>query len=113
MYKSLRTVILETLTEQKTTKERERELKGFPKSALEKLLRTNEPKAREGDERAKVTVAAINNLLEEERQYPKEVEDKAKEIADAIIRNKPEMESNKEKVMRIAWAAAKKHFGLD
>lgn len=113
MYKSLRTVILETLAEPKTVPERTKELKGFPEHALRTLLNTNERKAQAGDKGAEVTVAAIKNLLKEERQYPKEVEDKAKEIADAMIRDKPEMKSDKEKVMRIAWATAKRHFGLD
>lgn len=113
MYKSLRTVILETLAEPKTVPERTKELKGFPEHVLRRLLKTNTQEAEAGDERAQVTVAAIKNLLKEERQYPKEVEDKAKEIADAMIRDKPEMEDDKEKVMRIAWATAKRHFGLD
>lgn len=113
MYKSLRTVILETLAEPKTVPERTKELRGFPEHVLRRLRKSSEEKAAAGDKGAQVTVAAIKNLLKEERQYPKKVEVKAKEIADAMIRDKPEMEDDKEKVMRIAWATAKRHFGLD
>lgn len=61
----------------------------------------------------RTVILETSQWMHEERQYPKKVEDKAKEIADAIIRDKPEMKGDKEKVMKIAWAAAKKHFGLD
>ena len=46
------------------------------------------------------------NSISEERQYSKATETKAKEIADAIYRDNPSWP--KEKVMKIAWAQAKK-----
>ena len=45
-------------------------------------------------------------LRNEERQYSKATETKAKEIADAIHRDNPSFP--KDKVMKIAWAQAKK-----